>query len=323
MKIKPTMIHPDLRPRASVIKLVMPTYTERKFRLAHAMMQALKGKIRSKKIRYQQVHIPRGDGSLLRLCVYSPLTPQTQVPGLVWLHGGGYAMGIPEQDEIFIERFILASGCTVVSPDYRLSIQAPYPAALDDAYLALQWLKLNSSFYGVRTDQLMVGGDSAGGGLTIALCLLARDRGEIAIAYQMPLYPMIDDVMQYPSAQVQNALVWSSGSNRNAWKLYLGKLHGAASIPYYAAPMRCHDWTKLPPAMTFVGDIELFHDETLEFVNRLQQAHVPVTLKVFEGCFHGFDIVGFRTPIADAAVDFLMSNFTYAVDHYFAAQPTL
>ncbi|MCK9252181.1 MAG: alpha/beta hydrolase [Clostridiales bacterium] len=320
MHIDPAMIHPELRRAASLIRLLWPSFTERKYRFAKKANQKLKGRCRSP-LTYEQKTIVRPDGSLLRLCIYSAQNPKSHVPGLLWLHGGGYALGTPEQDELFIQRFIAKSNCVVVSPDYRLSIDAPYPAALEDGYAALLWLKENGPSYGVRTDQLMVGGDSAGGGLAVALTLYARDKKEVAIAFQMPLYPMLDDRMATPSAADNDGPLWNSKSNEVSWRLYLGSLFRTDQVPVYAAPARCRDLTGLPPACTYVGSIEPFRDEVIDYFERLRAHGTDVHLNVFEGCFHGFDIVCAKTGIADAARDFLMSHFSYATEHYFAAQP--
>lgn len=167
MHVAKSMIHPELRRTGSIIRTLLPAFTERTFRFSKSAIQGIEGKCRSK-LRYEQVFIPCSDGSELRLCVYMPLSPKADVPGLLWIHGG-YGQGAPEQDEAFIKRFVEASGTVIVSPDYRLSIDAPFPAALEDCYAALLWLKDNGSKYGMRDDQMMVGGDSAGGGLTAAV----------------------------------------------------------------------------------------------------------------------------------------------------------
>lgn len=321
MRVDKSMIHPELRKTGVFIRAFLPSFTERKFRMARVMIKGMKGKCRSK-LRYEQLYIPRVDGSLLRVCVYSPLSPETDVPGLLWIHGGGYALGAPEQDELFIKRFIEASGCVVVSPDYRLSIDAPYPAALEDCYTALLWIKEHGGKYGIRDNQIMVGGDSAGGGLTAALSLYARDKNEVAVAFQMPLYPMLDDRMNTPSATENNAPLWNAKSNYIGWKLYLGDLFGKPDVPAYAAPARAENLCNLPPACSFVGSIEPFRDETIAYLEKLRASGVPVHYKVFDGCFHGFDIVCLRSGVAKEATDFLMDSFRYAVAHYFAEQPS-
>lgn len=321
MHVDRSMIHPDLRGAGVLFRALVPAFTERTFRLARAAAGLLKGKCRGG-LRYAQQFIPRADGSLLRVCVYSPLSPKADVPGLLWLHSGGYATGVPEQDESCIGRFIDASGCVAVAPDYRLSLDAPYPAALEDCYAALLWLKGHGGAYGMRPDQIMVGGQSAGGGLAAALCLYARDKGEVALAFQMPLYPMLDDRMGTPSATDNDAPLWGSKSSYTGWKLYLGELFGACDVPAYAAPARAKDFCSLPPACTFVGGVEPFRDETAAYVERLRACGVPVRFKLFEGCFHGFDVVCPKSGIAREAIAFLMDSFRYAAEHYFAEQPS-
>lgn len=320
MHITRSMIHPELRNRGSLIRAFWPFYTERKFRFVNFVLSVVKGKCRSK-LNFEQKIITRADGSNLRICIYSPLTPATDVPGLLWIHGGGYASGLPEFDEVFIRRFVEESGCVVVSPDYRLSFETPYPAALEDCYSALLWLKEHGGEYGMRPNQIMVGGDSAGGGMTAAITLFARDKKEVAIAFQMPLYPMLDDRMDTESAAGNDAPIWNSKSNYIAWKLYLGDLFGKAEIPEYAAPSRAEDYTNLPPACSFVGSLEPFRDETMAYMVKLKESGTLVHFKVFEGCFHGFDIVSPKSSVAKEAISFLMENFKYAVENYFSEQP--
>ncbi len=322
MHVDRSMINPGLRKTGALIRTFLPSFTERKFRLVKVMFKALKGKRRSK-LQYAQKYLPRADGSLLRICVYSPLSaPQSDVPGLLWIHGGGYALGAPEQDELFIRRFVEASGCVVVSPDYRLSVDAPYPAALEDCYAALLWLKEHGGEYGVRDDQIMVGGDSAGGGLTAAISLYARDKKEVAIAFQMPLYPMLDDRMNTLSATDNDAPLWNSKSNIISWRFYLGDLFGKPYVPTYAAPARAEDFRQLPPTCSFVGSIEPFRDETIAYMEQLRASGIPVHFKMFDGCFHGFDIVYAKSSVAQEAAGFLMDSFRYATKNYYFEQPS-
>lgn len=322
MKVTREMLHPRLRAAGGLIRTICPCFTPGIFRFCNRILDGLgKGRAFTSKVGYAQAYVPREDGSQLRLCVYTPKKRTEGAVGLLWLHGGGYAMGIPEQDLAFIKRFILASGCVVVSPDYVRSLDAPYPAALEDCYRALLWLKENAQAYGVRDDRLFAGGDSAGGGLTAALCLLARDRGEASIAFQMPLYPMLDDRMDTVSARENDAPVWSTASSRAAWKLYLGDAYQTDGVSQYAAPARAAEVSGLPPALTFVGSAEPFRDETAEYVRRLREAGIPASLKVFEGCFHAFDTVCPRSPMAKEAAAFLVRGFLEAAERWTKPQP--
>jgi len=178
-------------------------------------------------------------------------------------------------------------------------------------------MKNHAEELGIRSDQLMVGGDSAGGGLTAALSLYARDKGEVKIAFQMPLYPMLDDRMTSDSAVENNAPVWNSKSNYNAWKLYLGERFGMPDVPVYAAPARAEDYRNLPPTATFVGALEPFRDETIEYVDHLRKAGVPVDFEVFEGCYHAFEQMCPKAEVSRKAMTFLLNAYEYAVMHHF------
>jgi acetyl esterase/lipase len=261
----------------------------------------------------------RRDGSSMRLLVVRPAVPRQGVPGVLWIHGGGYAIGTPEGSRATAKRLAAASNAVVVLPDYRLSTEAPYPAALDDCYDALLWLRNSADALGVADDQLVVGGESAGGGLTAAVTLLARDRGEVAVAFQMPLYPMIDD-RPTASSRDNSAPVWNTHTNDTAWDLYLGDLRGG-DVPPYAAPARATDLAGLPPTLTFVGDIEPFHDEVVDWCQRLRAAGVPVSLEIYPGAFHGFDLVAGFAPVSRKARAFLIDGFRDFIARYRAPQP--
>ena len=177
-------------------------------------------------------------------------------------------------------------GAVVVCVSYRLSIEAPYPAALEDCHAALCWMKEHAGELGINDSQIMVGGESAGGGLTAALCMYARDKKSVNIAYQMPLYPMLDD-RDTESSRDNHTPIWNTKRNHAAWKLYL---KDQSSIPPYAAPARQTDYSNLPPAYTFVGDIEPFHCETLTYIENLKAAGVEASVDVYPNWFHAYDL---------------------------------
>ena len=230
-------------------------------------------------------------------------------------------MGSPEQDLWTIREFIKENGCTVVAPNYTLATQKPYPAAIDDCYKALLWLRDNAGSLNVRDDQIFVAGSSAGGGLTAALCIYARDTGEVSGAYQMPLYPMLDDRMVTSSSQNNDGPIWNTASNINAWKLYLGDLYQKDDVPAYAAPARLEDFGGLPPAFTFVGDIEPFHDETVLFMEKMKSAGIPAECKVYHGAYHGFDVLCWRSDASRDAHRLMLENYRWASDNLFKTQP--
>jgi len=232
------------------------------------------------------------DGKPLKLLVLKPRTnvlPPEKTPGILWIHGGGYATGMAGM--VYMSRalnLVKKYGAVVIAPEYRLSGKAPYPAALHDCYAALKYLKDHASEMEVNPQKLMVGGESAGGGLTAALCIYARDRGEIKIAFQMPLYPMLDD-RDTDSSRCNHGISWNTRRNHAAWKLYLSGVSGEP--PAYAVPARLTDYSNLPPCYTFAGNKEPFYCETMAYVENLRKAGVCAHADVYPSGFHAFDML--------------------------------
>ena len=264
--------------------------------------------------------IPVGDHSI-KLLILRPLEKTDKlVPGVLWVHGGGYQSGSAK--DIFVTRalsLVVKFGAVLVAPDYRLSKRHPYPAALHDCWAALLYFKEHAEELGVRSDQIMVGGESAGGGMAAALCMLARDRGEVNIAFQMPLYPMLDD-RDTPSSADNHAPNWNSKRNRKAWKRYLRDAWGTDLVSCYAAPARCKDYSGLPPCYTFVGDIEPFYCETVDYVRNLQNAGVRAAVDVYPGWFHAYDLFFPAKKIVREAISRFEEQVQYAFEHDFAPQ---
>ncbi len=261
---------------------------------------------------------PGGDMKLLVLRPTVNAKPMEQTPGILWIHGGGYATGMAEM--IYMSRakaLVEKYGAVVVTPEYRLSGKAPHPAALEDCYAALLYLKDHAHELGCNPAQLMVGGESAGGGLTAALCLYARDKGQVNIAFQMPLYPMLDD-RDTDSSRNNHGISWNTSRNHAAWKLYLGQHRD--NPPAYAAPARAEDYGNLPPAYTFVGDREPFYCETLAFIENLQKAGVTAHVDVYPTGFHAFDMLLPFRKISKQAIAEFEKQYLYAAAHYFAPQ---
>ena len=222
--------------------------------------------------------------------VYTPSKTSNALPGLLWIHGGGYVMGDVEQDDFRARNLARDCGCVVVSVEYRLAPEHPYPAPLHDCYAALVWMAANAAELGVDRTRIAIGGASAGGGLAAGLALFARDRGEVPVAYQLLIYPMIDDCNVEPaSAELADTLVWSRESNLIGWRSYLGAEPGGAGVPGYAAASRAQDLAGLPPAFISVGSIDLFVRENIDYAQRLLAAGVPTELHVYPDGYHGFD----------------------------------
>lgn len=234
-------------------------------------------------------HIPARAGSR-KLIILRPAGQKEPVPGILWIHGGGYMTGMAAMVYGSCGRMLARKyGAVVVSPGYRLAWKKPYPAALEDCYAALEYMADHAEELGIRRDQLIVGGESAGGGLAAAVCLYARDQGRIPVAFQIPLYPMLD-CFDTPSSRDNHGRNWNTRKNHWGWRHYLGALYGSPSVPKYASPSRETDYSGLPPAYTYVLDGEPFLDETRTYIRNLQEAGVEADVDVYHGDFHGFDV---------------------------------
>lgn len=249
MKVNKKMIAKDLRFCGSIYKLLLSKPTKKNSRKEKEVKMR---NTDSSKYKYN-VYLDRDDGTKLRVLIKKP-KESTDI-GVLWLHGGGYVTGIPEMVYLSMVNKI-SDKVIIISPEYRLAKVSPYPAALNDCYLTLKWMVENASNLGIRDDKIFVGGESAGGGLCVALCLLARDKKEISIACQIPLYPMLNNI-KTASMINNNAPVWNEKQNEVAWDLYL---RGLNEIPKYAVPLKETDYSNLPPIITFVGTIEPFYD---------------------------------------------------------------
>lgn len=231
--------------------------------------------------------------------VYYPPDQSGPLPGILWIHGGGYILGNVEQDAPMAKRIVLLASCIVVSVDYRLAPENPFPAAIEDCYAALLWMASHSEELGLDRNRLAIGGASAGGGLAAGLALLARDRGEIDLIYQLLIYPMIDDCNIVPASEtVRDAPLWTRESNKIGWRSYLGCEPGGEGVSCYASACRAADVRGLPPAYIAVGELDLFMNENITYAQRLADAGVLTELHIYPGAFHAFDGIAPDTEIA-------------------------
>ncbi len=232
----------------------------------------------------------KGDPEV-RVRVYKANDQKGKLPALLWIHGGGYVMGDIEMDDRLMMQLAKRIGCVAVSVDYRLAPENPFPAPVEDCYAGLKWLSAHAGELGVEPSRIAIGGASGGGGLCAGLALIVRDRGEVPVAFQLLIYPMIDDRNVTPASHaITDPRMWNRESNRLGWKAYLGRDGGGADVSPYAAASRATDLKNLPPAYIPVGALDLFVDENIEYAQRLIQAGVPTELHVYPGAFHGFDL---------------------------------
>lgn len=239
------------------------------------------------------------DDNEIRVRIYKPAHQDQELPVLLWIHGGGYILGSIEDNDHLCVQVVETANCVVVSVDYRLAPEHPYPAPLEDCYSALAWIADNAAALQIDKNSIGVAGASAGGGLTAGLTLLARDREYPSICFQMPLYPMINDSNDTPSAnEITKGMVWNQTTNDFGWKCYLGELHGHDEVPIYAAPARAEDYRNLPYTYTCVGQLDPFRDETITYVSKLAQAGVDVEFHLYPGAYHGFESLNPQSELA-------------------------
>lgn len=318
-RITRSMYHKDLQPAYRIGMFV--TWLARRqwgLRAMHRfMMKPMVGN-KIDGIENDEIHIPSiaTPGHKIRTRIYRPKGTKEPLPAMVYAHGGGYQVGVPEQAHPFFEDLIKRRDVVVVAPAYRLSLQGhPYPDGLNDCYDTLMYLKENAAELGIRNDKFMIAGHSGGGGMAAALTMKTVDAGTADIAFQMPIYPMIDHRMDTASGrEMIGSAVWDRRTNTLAWQNYLGHLNG--DIPDYASPALREDLSGMPPTISWVGDMEPFKDETINYIKALERAGVPTKFKLYEGGFHGFETVLPKAAVSQDANVFQIDTFAEFYDKY-------
>ncbi|MET0662586.1 MAG: alpha/beta hydrolase [Ilumatobacteraceae bacterium] len=261
--------------------------------------------------------------------IYRPPV-RTSDGAVLWIHGGGFVIGAASIDDVRCSRYALEFGVTVVSVDYRLAPEHPFPAPLDDCFAGWTWVQERADGLGVDPHRIVVGGESAGGGLAATLVQRIHDTGGPQPAAQLLVYPMLDDrTAARTELDAVKHRLWNNRANRAGWTAYLGHEPGGPGagedgtghdgtakpgtakpgtgesvggrIAEYAVGARRSDLAGLPPAWIGVGEVDLFHDEDRDYAERLVAAGVPCELVVVPGAPHGFVSTASK---ATATVDF-------------------
>ncbi len=223
----------------------------------------------------------------LRLRVYRPRSAGI-APALVYCHGGAFLLGFPELEDPGCVRYALGADCTVISVDYRLAPECPFPAGVEDCFAALDWVVRHHEELGIDGDRVAVGGSSAGGGLAAAVALMARDRGGPTLCFQLLIYPVLDDRLATRSMiGFTDTPVFARPTAEAMWRHYLGA--EPSEVSPYAAPARSTDLSGLPPAYIEACALDPLRDENIAYAMRLLQAGTATELQVIPGVPHGFD----------------------------------
>ena len=296
--------------RLPAMPLTLDTLAARRTAMAEMMDVALRAlpEIPEIVIREHSVSGAAQDPPVRTFVYRNPQITQA-MPVLLWMHGGGYVGGRAEWDHHLAKTLASLLDCCVVSIDYRLAPETPFPGAIDDCYSVLQWVYKNSAQLAIDRNRIAIAGISAGGGLAAALALMARDRGEVELVFQCLLQPMLDDrcgatAQRHPFA---GEFVWTSSNNRVAWSALLGREAGGENISPYAAAARAESLRALPPTFISVGALDLFVEENIEFARRLIRDGVPTELHVHPGACHAFQFLAPNSALAKSHNDNMIS----------------
>lgn len=244
-------------------------------------------------VKMESLTIPGLEGGPdIGINIFTPVGGDDLKPAMLHIHGGGYIVGTADLGNVGNTRTASEVGCVVVSVDYQLSPEVTAPTAVKECYTALKWLHENADELGVDRSRIAIGGESAGGGLTANLALYARDCGEIDICFQLLIYPMLGDrtVIRSDGNPHVGEFGWTHDANAFGWTSLLGQSPGEEEVPPYSVAARATDLSNLPPAYMYVGSLDLFLEEDVEYAMRMLKAGVPVELHVLAGAYHGFEM---------------------------------
>jgi acetyl esterase len=296
----------NMDPQLARILLMMPVVDLSDIQAIRALNQETKMPVSPS---YQLVEtserlVPRPDGaSAVRVRVYRPHQSTQTLPALLYCHPGLF-FGTLEMDHARCMRFASDVGCVVVSVDYRLAPEHPFPAGIEDCYATLAWMEANATNLSIDPSRTAVAGCSTGATLAAALALMARDRGSPALVFQLLVCPALDDRLQTASmAEFADPGPMEAGriGSEYMWRYYLGESRD--SVSPYAAPGRAEDLSSLPPAYLVTAEFDCLRDEGIDYALRLMRAGVPTELHHFSGCFHAFDLVARTAAVSQRAVD--------------------
>lgn len=234
-------------------------------------------------------------GPEIPVFLYRPAASQPGGGAILHIHGGGMVMGSIKQMQAGPAAMAAVAGVPVVSVEYRLAPENPFPAPQEDCHSALAWLAGQAGALGFDAGRIVVAGESAGGGLAAALAIMARDLGGPAIAGQLLTYPMLDHRTGGDACPYRNPttgeFIWTRASNRFGWRALQGDYQADDARRGWFSPSLAEDLRGLPPAYIATGSLDLFFDENLDYARRLVAAGVAVDLHSYAGAIHAFNAI--------------------------------
>jgi len=229
--------------------------------------------------------------------------------GVLWIHGGGFVSGCISMDDPMCSRYAKELNAVVMSVEYRLAPEHPYPAGSDDIFEAWQWMLENAEQLGIDPEKILIAGQSGGGGQAAFLAQRILDFGGVQPLAQLLFCPMLDDrTINRTDLDAEKHILWTNSNNRAAWNWYLG---GSSDSPDYfeqAVPARRKELKGLPPAWIGIGDADLFYEESKAYAERLEESGVDVVFDVVPGGFHGFEVAASNTELTK---NYFSRHFSY------------
>lgn len=228
------------------------------------------------------------DGGEFEILVFEPYAILEKSPCLVYIHGGGFIFGAGDYNYKMAKEYALSLGAKLIFVNYRLAPKHPHPTPAEDCYAGLRFAFENAEKYGIDKTKIGVAGESAGGCLSAAVCLMARDRGTDMPCFQLLIYPVTDITMDTASnRRFTDTPVWNSELSKMMWPAYVPDR--SRDDVCYAAPMQAKYFGDLPPAYVETAEFDCLHDEAINYANAMKDAGVLVEINETKGTMHGFD----------------------------------
>lgn len=243
---------------------------------------------KDKDMRVTRETVKSYDGGEFEILVFEPYAILEKSPCLVYIHGGGFIFGAGDYNYKIAKEYALSLGAKLIFVNYRLAPKHPHPTPAEDCYTGLRFAFENAEKYGIDKTKIGVAGESAGGCLSAAVCLMARDRGTDMPCFQLLIYPVTDITMDTDSnRRFTDTPVWNSELSKMMWPAYVPDR--SRDDICYAAPMQEKYFGDLPPAYVETAEFDCLHDEAINYANAMKDAGVLVEINETRGTMHGFD----------------------------------